>query len=78
MTRSQVDDEDTQGLLRFGYGGLTEACYVLARVRDIAAARAWLASAPIANAVEMPEPPVTALQVAFTAAGLSFTLDMGR
>ena len=71
MTRSQVDDEDTQGLLRFGYGALTEACYVLARVRDIAAARAWLASAPIANAVEMPEPPVTALQVAFTAAGLS-------
>jgi Dyp-type peroxidase family len=71
MTRSIVDDEDTQGLLRFGYGTLTEAGYVLARIRNIAAARSWLASAPIANAVEMPEPPVTALQVAFTAEGLA-------
>ena len=70
MTRSIVDDEDTQGLLRFGYGTLTEACYVLARIRNVAAARSWLAAAPIANAVEMPEPPATALQVAFTAAGL--------
>ncbi|HEY2815728.1 MAG TPA: peroxidase [Casimicrobiaceae bacterium] len=71
MTRSVVDDEDTQGLLRFGYGALTEACYVLARIRNMAAARSWLASAPIANAVEMPEAPVTAVQVAFTATGLT-------
>jgi Dyp-type peroxidase family len=69
--QNPVDDEDTQGLLRFGYGGLTEACYVLARIRNVAAARSWLDSAPIANAVEMPSPPVTALQVAFTAAGLA-------
>ena len=58
MRHSPVDDEDTQGLLRFGYGALTDACYVLARIRNLVAARAWLGSAPVTNAVEMPEPPV--------------------
>lgn len=71
MRHSPVDDEDTQGLLRFGYGALTDACYVLARIRNLVAARAWLGSAPVTNAVEMPEPPATALQVAFTADGLA-------
>jgi deferrochelatase/peroxidase EfeB len=70
-TRSLIDDEDTQGLLRFGYGGLTEACYVLARVRSAADARSWLETAPVTNAVELPQPPDTAMQIAFTASGLA-------
>lgn len=71
MTHSIVDFEDTQGLVRYGFGSLKKARYALLQVRDIAAARAWLASAPITSAVELPEAPATALQVAFTAAGLT-------
>ena len=43
---------------------------MLARVRNVDAARAWLRSAPVTTAVTLQPPPVTALQVAFTAAGL--------
>lgn len=71
MTRTVVDDEDTQGLVRFGYRDLREASYLLLRVRDAAAARSWLASARLASAVLCPDAPDTALQVAFTAPGLS-------
>ncbi|HTD37384.1 MAG TPA: hypothetical protein VK669_07710 [Candidatus Limnocylindrales bacterium] len=65
-----VDYADVQGIVRYGYGALTEACFLLLRVRDAAAARAWLRAAPVTNAVELPKPPQTALQVAFTARGL--------
>ncbi len=65
-----VDFADVQGIVRFGYKKLTEACYLLLRVRDAAAARAWLRAAPVASAVERAAPPETALQVAFTAPGL--------
>lgn len=68
MNRS-VDFEDIQGLVRFGYGGLKAARYLLMRVVDAAAARAWLADAPLATAVAG-KPPETALQLAFTSAGL--------
>ncbi len=71
MTHSIVDFEDTQGLARYGFGGLKKARYALLRVRDAAAARSWLASAPVTNAVELPEAPATALQIAFTAEGLT-------
>ncbi|MEO8577181.1 MAG: peroxidase [Gemmatimonadales bacterium] len=49
---------------------MKEASYVLIRIRDAEKARAWLGSAPVTTAVEMNPPPSTALQVAFTAAGL--------
>ena len=39
-----VDYADVQGLVRFGYGRMTEASYALLRVKDAAAARAWLRS----------------------------------
>ena len=65
-----VDFSDVQGLAVFGYGKLTEACYLLLRIRDNAAARSWLLSAPVSNAVYRQPPPQNALQVAFTAAGL--------
>jgi deferrochelatase/peroxidase EfeB len=70
MTRSDIDYADVQGIVRFGYGRLTEAAYLLLRVNNVATARAWLQSAPITNAVTRDSPPPTALQVAFTADGL--------
>jgi deferrochelatase/peroxidase EfeB len=70
MKQSQVDYGDVQGLVRFGYGKMKEASYVHLRVKDVAAARAWLRNAPVTSAVAMTPPPPTAMQVAFTAAGL--------
>ncbi len=70
MTRGGVELDDVQGLVRFGYGSLTDAVYVLARVRNADAARAWLRSAPVTTAATLSPPPVTALQIAFTAPGM--------
>ena len=66
-----IDYSDTQGLVRFGYGAMSEAAYLLLRVRNPAAARAWLTSAPITNAEERDPPPSSAVQLAFTAPGLA-------
>ena len=76
MTRADVDYADVQGLVRFGFGRLTQATSALLRVRDVPAARTWLRSAPITSAVTMQPPPSKAMQVAFTAAGAG--LDGGR
>jgi deferrochelatase/peroxidase EfeB len=65
-----VDFADVQGIVRFGYKHLTEACYYLLRVENAAAARAWLLAAPVTSAVEQSPPPTVATQVAFTAPGL--------
>lgn len=65
-----VELDDVQGLVRFGYKHLTEACFLLLRVKDPAAARAWLARAPVTSAVKADPPPQTALQVALTSEGL--------
>jgi deferrochelatase/peroxidase EfeB len=70
MKQSEVDYSDVQGLIRFGYGKMKETSYVHLRVKDVAAARAWLRNAPITSAVAKKPPPSTAMQVAFTAAGL--------
>jgi len=67
---SAVEFEDIQGLVRFGYGALTEASFLLLRIRDADAARAWLANAPVASAMLRQPPPRTALQIAFTSDGL--------
>jgi len=66
----EVDYADIQGIVRFGYGALTEALFILLRIRDAASARSWLASAPISNAVVLAKAPDAALQVAFTCEGL--------
>ena len=71
MTYSLVDYADVQGLVRFGYGRMTSASYGLVRVKDVASAKAWLRAAPVTNAVEQKPPPTTALQIAFTAPGLT-------
>ncbi len=70
VMKYDVDFADVQGLVRFGYGRMKRARYELLRVKNAAAARAWLRSAPVTNAVALDAPPKTALQVAFTAAGL--------
>jgi len=70
MKQSEVDYSDVQGLVRFGYGKMTEASYALLRVKDAAAAGSWLRAARITSAEVMKSPPPTAMQVAFTAPGL--------
>ena len=65
-----VELDDVQGLVRFGYRHLTEACFLLLRVKDLAAARAWLVQVPITSAVKADPLPESALQVAFTSEGL--------
>ena len=67
---SAVEYEDVQGIVRFGYKHLTEARYVLLRIADAQAAREWLGAAPVATSATATTLPETALQVAFTAAGL--------
>jgi Dyp-type peroxidase family len=67
---ADVDYADVQGLVRFGFGKMKEAAYAHLRVKDPAAARAWLRGAPVTNAVATTAPPPVALQVAFTAPGL--------
>ncbi len=67
---ANVDLDDMQGLLRFGYGRHTEACFLLLRVTDRDAARHWLANAPVASAGTLAEPPPVVLQVALSSEGL--------
>lgn len=67
---SSVDYGDVQGLVRFGYPRMTEACYFLVKVKNASATRAWLASAPITSAVKLELPPKNAVQIAFTREGL--------
>jgi deferrochelatase/peroxidase EfeB len=66
-----VDFTDVQGIARFGHGRLQESAFLLLRIADAAAARGWLARAPVTTAVRTPEPPDRALQVAFSAPGLA-------
>ena len=65
-----VEFEQVQGLLRFGYRTLTECSFLLLTIREVPAARAWLKSAPVSNAVACDAAPYTALQIAFTPEGL--------
>jgi hypothetical protein len=64
------DYSDVQGLARFGYSKLTEASFLVLRIRDAGAARAWIASAPVSTAETRATAPDTALQIGFTSAGL--------
>jgi len=65
-----VELEDIQGLVRFAFKRHTEAVFLLLRITDRAAARAWLARAAITDAVTRAPAPSTALQVALTSGGL--------
>jgi deferrochelatase/peroxidase EfeB len=59
---------DIQGLLRSGYGNLTEGCYLLVRIADRTAAGHWLARAPVTTAAE--QGVSTLLQIALSADGM--------
>jgi deferrochelatase/peroxidase EfeB len=67
---NEVDYNDIQGLVRFAFGKMKEACFYLVRIRDVGAARSWLANAHVTTAQTLEPPPQTALQVAFTVDGL--------
>jgi deferrochelatase/peroxidase EfeB len=69
MRLSDIDFRDIQGLVRFGHAHLKEAHFLLLNIIDVAAARSWLAEAPVTTAVKV-ELPDHALQVAFTYQGL--------
>jgi deferrochelatase/peroxidase EfeB len=67
---TEFEFDDLQGLVRFGYGKLTYTCFLLLNVTDAVAAKEWLVTAPISNAVKTEKPPSTALACAFTVEGL--------
>jgi Dyp-type peroxidase family len=67
---SQIDYADVQGLVRFGYGQMTSASYMLIRVKNADAAKAWIRSAPVTTAVAQKPPPKAAMNIAVTAPGL--------
>ncbi|MCK9606445.1 MAG: peroxidase [Methylomonas sp.] len=67
---SDFQFDDLQGLLRFGHGRLRDSCFLLLNVADQAAAKQWLGGAPITRAIQTSPPPKTALQIAFSVAGL--------
>lgn len=65
-----VDFADVQGLVRYAHGRLTDACYLLLRIKDAEAARRSMRAIPVTTAVEVTTPPSTAIQVALTAVGM--------
>ena len=67
---NDFDFDDLQGLLRFGHGHLTDSCFLLLNIADSEAAKQWLSSAPVSNAALQDSKPETALQIAFSVAGL--------
>jgi deferrochelatase/peroxidase EfeB len=66
----QVDLDDIQGLVRFGYKRHTQASFLLLQVKDHIAARDWLAAAPVNSAAKLESPPPTVLQVAISSEGM--------
>jgi deferrochelatase/peroxidase EfeB len=71
MENTPVDYRDLQGILRFGYGRLPEACFLLLQIDNAVALRLWLRDLNVSTAEEKPGAPETALQIAFTSAGLT-------
>lgn len=69
MPLLQIDD--IQGIVLFGYGRLRSACYLLLRIRNAAAAKAWLRGLNLLSARFDPDRTDRAINIAFTRAGLS-------
>src|SRR5262249_1220041 len=67
-----VELDDVQGLVMVGYKRLTQACFILLRVKDPAAARASLAQAPVTSAAAATgdRRPDKTLHIAMTNEGL--------
>ncbi|WP_047498161.1 hypothetical protein [Terriglobus sp. TAA 43] len=68
---NSVEFEAIQGIVRFGYGKLTDCSFLLVTIKNADKARLWLSAAPVSNAVARSEAPQTALQIAFTYEGLN-------
>lgn len=63
--------EDLQGLVCFNHKNLTDTCFMLLNIVNVAAAKQWLDTAPYSNAVcKKTHLPKTALHIAFSASGL--------
>ena len=69
MNAAAAELDDIQGLLRSGYKDLAAARFMLLRIASPAAAKAWLATAPVTNA-EFEQRHSETLHVAVTAPGL--------
>ena len=69
---ANAEAADIQGLLRTGYGGLQQACFLLLTMRDATAARRWLAAHVdrVTTAERWPVHVTQALHIAVTAQGL--------
>ncbi len=79
MVSPVAEFDDIQGLVRSGYGSLDEAVFLLLRIRDATAAKAWLRDASaispgsvsrITTAAHLETPQDNALHIAFTAHGM--------
>lgn len=72
LSARRLPDEadDIQGIVRTGFGTLKHACFLLLRIVDVTAARAWLASADVTLAARRDDTSASALQIALTARGL--------
>ena len=70
MPQPVTELDDIQGLLKTGYGDLTDGVYLLLRIRDRDAARAWLADMRPTSVADLKQRQSTAMQIALTAAGL--------
>ena len=66
-----LEIDDIQGIVLFGYGRLRSACYLLLRITDPAATRAWLGTLDLRSARFDPAATDRAINVAFSRAGLS-------
>lgn len=67
---SDFEFDDLQGLLRFGYGKLTDTCFMLLNIANVDVAKRWLDKAPVSRAIKTNPSPDTALQIAFSVQGL--------
>src|SRR5258708_32392111 len=65
-----TETADIQGILKSGYGPLTESTQLLLRVRDAAKARAWLGKARPTSVADLDVRVPTALHIAVSAPGL--------
>ncbi|MCW3475289.1 Dyp-type peroxidase [Limobrevibacterium gyesilva] len=70
MPTPATDAADIQGLVRSGYGQLTAARFLLLRIADTVAARAWLEAAPVTSMAHLDTPQEGTLNIALTCEGL--------
>jgi deferrochelatase/peroxidase EfeB len=70
MAHPITETDDIQGLLKTGYGPLTEAAYLLLRVQRPEAARAWLRATPPTSIADLDTRVPSALHIAVSAPGL--------